>query len=77
MNPETTLENPLTPSNLISNSAYINQQDLDLYRHFLQLFIQQQETLRQVQTYMCNKYQVPSPDMFDIQDGRISRDSLA
>lgn len=47
--------------------------DLQTYRHFLQLFVQQQEMVNQIQRYLAFKYQLKSMEQLNIESGNITR----
>lgn len=47
--------------------------DLQTYRHFLQLFVQQQEMVNQIQRYLAFKYQLKSMEQLNIESGDITR----
>lgn len=61
--------NELTELNKLS----VSSDDLQTYKHFLQLFIQQQEVLGQVQRYIGVKYNLKSLEQINIETGEITQ----
>lgn len=51
----------------------ISKDDLQTYKHFLQLFVQQQEVLGQVQRYIGMKYNLKSLEQINIETGEITQ----
>jgi hypothetical protein len=55
------------------NKSFVSTDDLQTYKHFLQLFIQQQEVLGQVQRYLGVKYNLKSLEQINIETGEITQ----
>jgi hypothetical protein len=62
--------NELTEANKFSS---VSPDDLQTYKHFLQLFIQQQEVLGQIQRYLGVKYNLKSMEQINIETGEITQ----
>lgn len=57
----------------VDKSSSMSPDDLQTYKHFLQLFIQQQEVLGQVQRYLGVKYNLKSLEQINIETGQITQ----
>jgi hypothetical protein len=62
--------NELNESSVV---PFVSPDDLQTYKHFLQLFVQQQEVLGQVQRYLGLKYNLKSLEQINIETGEITQ----
>lgn len=51
----------------------ISPDDLQTYKHFLQLYIRQQEVVGQIQGYLSLKYKLKSLEQINIETGQITQ----